>query len=80
MDKGDDVLIAIVLAVVLLIAGIAALAKRCEPEPPCVDYTRMISAFSLRKPELSCGPGMTMTVKEKVQGALVTCTCPKEKR
>lgn len=74
-DPMEDGMLAFSLAVLLVIAGIVVLAKKCEGPPPCQDYTRVISAFSLRKPEAVCGPGMKMTIKEKVQGALVICTC-----
>lgn len=53
------------------------LLSSCEA-PPCQDYVRVISAIQIfRAPELSCRPGMTMKIDRQVQGAIVSCICPK---
>lgn len=58
----------------MFILAVAGLLISCKEE--CVESTRMVSAFSIRSPQLSCGPGQTMEIVEKTQGALVTCRCP----
>lgn len=58
----------------LFVIAVAGLLLSCKEE--CVETSRVISAFSIRNPQLSCGPGQTMEIVEKKQGALVTCRCP----
>lgn len=53
---------------------LVAIATGCE-RGRCVDTVTIISAMPTARHEAMCDSDQTMRIEDRVQGALVVCTC-----
>lgn len=60
----------------LVLGGVFSAMHGCKDDR-CVDTVTLVSVVPGNPSSASCRPGMTMKTENRVQGVVVTCTCPK---